>query len=797
MAEPSHQPSGSLPSEPAATETAKDLLQRGFQALNQQSYVEAIEAFQAIDEIAAAEGDRIKAKMGLVQAYQRTGAVAAAIQLCHALSEHRHHQIQQWAKQKLSILTAQATPASQPTPESASWLPPAPATQPSPPPEATPPTGPTSNSFGIGPISINDPSGHNPSSLDPSEFIPWDFPYQTLPPLGDEAPPSMEQGIPFQKPAPRLLKSLPRPNRNTLKRWFVEGITALALFWLLQQILHLGLQAGNWFLIRLEDIIPQLPIRPFDLDEPPTRLILVALLGLTLVSPWLMDTCLRQIYGCHALPPGQLNALSPEAAILIRRVCQQQGWPLPTLSILPCQEPICLSYGWLPRNTRIVVSQGLIDRLGAEELATLYAYEIGHSLNWDRFVMSGLGILLLLIYQGYWQLSQWADRQAQPPVRNLFGAGAAVCYSLFWLIRKVGLWWSRVRSEACDRIAVILTNHPEEYRRSLIKLTQGIAETINQQGFTSPLLESLDILTPLSHQMALSPGSCLSATNLSALTLWDRQNPYRHWLTWNTPHPLLGERLQWLAQYTPEMGTSDPTTEKASQTLEMAPRTIRLAQRTTGLNYLPPLLLQGSPVVGVLVGLGLAMLIWFIGGIAPSLNWWPLSLLYADTGVLRGSWRIGFGIGLMLRINHFFPDIHPAAILKNPTIETLLKKPIALPTDSQPIQLQGVLIGRTGVANWLCQDLILRTSSGLVRLHILTALGPLGNFLHHGNRPVQYLGQSLIVTGWIRRGASLWLDTEKFQSPRKIVKMGNLPLWATTLSLSSCLWGILILLRGY
>ncbi|HEY9764654.1 MAG TPA: hypothetical protein V6D07_19155, partial [Trichocoleus sp.] len=196
-------------------------------------------------------------------------------------------------------------------------------------------------------------------------------------------------------------------------------------------------------------------------------------------------------------------------------------------------------------------------------------------------------------------------------------------------------------------------------------------------------------------------------------------------------------------------------------------------------------------------GLAIAMVLWFLGGIVNAFDWWFLSWLYQDISILRASAFLGFGVGLLLRINRLFPDVSRSTLRANPDLKGLLNRPLDLPIDSQPVELQGVLIGRSGIANWLCQDVILKTSSGLIRLHILSSFGPFGNFFSTLAHPETWKGQAATVSGWARRGATVWVDVERCRIGGKVLALANHPLWTTLLSLAACLWGVRILFRGY
>ena len=133
--------------------------------------------------------------------------------------------------------------------------------------------------------------------------------------------------------------------------------------------------------------------------------------------------------------------------------------------------------------------------------------------------------------------------------------------------------------------------------------------------------------------------------------------------------------------------------------------------------------------------------------------------------------------------------------MSDPNLADLLAASTALPIDSQPIRLEGKLLGRRGFANWLHQDLILQTSTGLIRLHHTTRWGVLGNLLPQALRPTQLMSHPVAVTGWLRRGATPWVDVDMLQGKGGRLQ-GQHPLWSTILAFASALLGVVVILRG-
>ncbi|MEL7316271.1 MAG: M48 family metalloprotease, partial [Cyanobacteria bacterium J06559_3] len=532
--------------------------------------------------------------------------------------------------------------------------------------------------------------------------------------LETELPPTEEEPPPWQfQYAGRLerLRPLSAEKGALLKIWGIQAVTVIVLFWVLRAFVQwtLSFVAGGLELVEWLVYVPtQWQYRTH------TFPVVVILAGLLFASPWFLDWVLKRAYRQKSLLVKTLKETHPEASRLLGRIVQQRSWVFPVLKELPTDAPLMFSYGWLPRYGRIVVSRGLLKRLSDDEFAALMGYELTHFTTWTAPIMSMIGSLLLLLHQSYWQTAQWGDRQNNRLIKTLAAVVAILSYTLYWVFRKVSIPLSRVRVHECDRQATEWTGNPNALVRALIKLEAGLAETVSVAGQTPPLVESTELLTPSGYAAAISRGSIYPNPAFLKVLQWDIQNPYRHWLAFNSSHPLLGERLQRLTGYAlqwqlpPEVPPQDKTSA------------VTLRSKVTFQNYWFPFLQQISPYISPIIGIVVVMVLWFVGGLVRPIGIWQVSWLYGDQSVLRGGVLLGVGIGIMLRINRYFPDIIPASRLINPALPDLLANAMALPTDSRPMRLQGTLLGRRGIANWLCQDLILKTSTGLLKLHFLS-----------------------------------------------------------------------------
>lgn len=822
------------------SKSVEQVYQQAVAAFKGQRYDQALGLFQRLGQLPPNSPYYIKALMGQVRVHQRLGQSDQAGRLCQPLIDSSSPQARQWAEQILSQLSQKPQPdsATQQNPESAAgdsagtdlsgFVPleaPASSSQ-----------RPTPQSADLPPVQVSDQqtskvlakptetaSGANDaeaSSSDSAQRSLFHFQQLNQSPGGEQAehdlplprPPSPanQTNIADSQPAPhpaqksklqaQRQKALPQ---RPLALWLGQAGTAIALLWVINWAFHAALRTLDTGLRWV-----RWPVR---LSLPGayqsyTPWIVGAAVLLALASPWIMDYALGFWHRQQPLSLRQLQAKHPEILRLLRQVCRQRGYQMPELRLIPDPAPLCFSYGWLPRNTRIVVSQGLLDGCSNQALSALYSYELARMINGSLPVLSAAGLPLLLLHTGYRWLAQVGDSLSQPLARNLLGILASLFYGLFWLLRQLVLWLSRLCGSWGDRRAVALTRHPDHLSEGLLELTEAIASHLQRRGILHPLHSSLEVLMPVSSRQAVTPGSLLahtpepsipeiSAPEISAsenrtslsklLITTEGLNPYRQWLRVNASHIPLGERLLWLNQQSLLLGqpSIDP-----QDLLPDAPPHVSL----------PLLFLQKSPLVGLVLGGGLSMGLWFLGGIVNRLGWQRLSWLYQDPSILWGGLWLGLGLGLLLRINTLFPE--PPGQPRGGeagTVATLLQSISPLTVQGQPVVLNGTLWGCPGLGNWGCQDLYLEDSSGFVKLVNPVPLGSLQGWLQNRSHPQGWIGRRVIATGWGRHGGGmLWIDIHQIQLDQRHQFITYGPIWATLISIGSSLIGIGIIFRG-
>ncbi|MBD2111913.1 MULTISPECIES: M48 family metalloprotease [Cyanophyceae] len=821
--------------------SAKQVYEQAVTAFKAQSYDQALALFQRLGRLPPGSPYYLKAVMGQVRVYQRLKQVDQARLGCQVLLDSSSSEARQWAQQVLSQLpnkTKGEVPSvtqetALPTKADLSGFVPLAGIASSQTPPPLPPKPASKTPIPLpSPEELNQPRSED-DNLDAAEEREPEPTYQSLfhfqqlnqrsgiDQNDSDRPPdaTIDATIPASNASAEPIsrsKAIPSHQRQLqaslpkypLGLWLQQAFTAIALLWITNWAIH--------FALRTADRLLRWVRWPVQLSLPGayqnyTVWVIGSLVLLALASPWIMDFALTFWHGQKPLSTRQLQGHSPGTLRLLRQVCRQRGWQLPELRVIPDPAPLCFSYGWLARNTRIVVSQGILDQGSDEAITALYGYELARMVNGSGSVLSAVGLLLLLLHTAYHRLAQIGDRLTQPFLRTPLGIFSSIFYGLFWLLRQLVLWLSRACCAWGDRRATVLTQHPDHLTDGLLQLTEAIAADLERRGTLHPLLTSLEVLMPVSSRQAVTPGSMLAkagpdgqnlsaadnspsdrfanrATTIANLIAVDSLNPYRQWLRVSASHLPLGERLLELSQ---------------QATLRQQPTAIALplASPTPG-NFSPRLLLlQKSPLTGLLIGGGIAMGLWFVGGIVNRLGWQRLSWLYQDPSILMGGLWLGLGLGLLLRINALFPEPGSSPTTRQTSspapdnIAELINNSSVLPVQGKPVTLQGQLRGATGLENWGCQNLYLEDTSGLVKLVNPVPLGSLqALFQHH---PRQWTGQAVTVSGWSRYGGGLlWVDIHQVQLDSRHRFQAYGPIWATLLSLAISLIGVLTIFRG-
>ncbi|PNW36409.1 UNVERIFIED_CONTAM: hypothetical protein BEN50_16665 [Euhalothece sp. KZN 001] len=760
----------------------------GESALQQGDYDGAIERLKKVCQNTKDPKVFSSAQRSLITAYQKSGKIEAAINQCKQLQKLGEVEDQIWATTQLNELNksqnplnltgfvADTPPASPPQKTKTDSLP-------------TQKQEPVSKTPSQTPIKKPKPKQKKQIKATPKPEVKKQ--QYTLPPDAIEwkNAPGAKKWQPLKKPSLSLL-------------WRRIVISLIAFFFLFDASIQLFMKVTNDLLVALPHFRP---IQLFYRD--PTIALIIFIIIVFSCSPFLLNFILKRFYKCQPLPIYKLNTRCPIAAKLAQRYCNQYSIPLPTFGIIPTNAPLIFSYGQSPKNARIILSEGLLIQLTDEEVATLLAGEIGMIRYLPFLIFSGSIALLQIPYTFYFQLTHWGEmlyqnlpkqpprfipkilwRDIPPLVRN----SSAYVGQLFYLAYR--LWKLPLnllfQAQHFDRdyLSVSLTGNPNAKVRGLLKIIQGMNHSIETEKQTSYILESFSPLFPVAYSQGLHLGSLFSHLSLEKSLSWESSQTDRQPLNWFNIHPLVSDRvanlLQWAKQYklTLELDISSPTPPRKS-----------LGRLLRAYRKFP--LLQRSLYTGIILGFLLRFAFWGIGIISNQLDIMTLSWFAEAESFLTACILFIFSLSLIVSINHYFPNIKVSNTNNNPSLAQWLTT-INHPQEVYPIRIKGTLLGRKGISNWLGQDLILKTETGTIFLHVSSRLGWVGNVIPNFPRPNEFIEQPVIVSGWLRRGVIPWLDVERITNDQRQSLRAGYPVWLTLLAIIAAVWGTQLILNA-
>ena len=481
------------------------------------------------------------------------------------------------------------------------------------------------------------------------------------------------------------------------------------------------------------------------------------------LSPWLMDMMQRWLYQTRWISAAELQELSPESASLIERVCRDRKLKQPRLGLIEDDNPTAFTYGSLPNSARLVVSRGLFTYLDDDEIATVYAHEMGHIVHWDFAVMTLASTLVQITYLIY-VFARSIGRSGGDKVKSAAQSAAFAAYAFYIIGTYLVLYLSRTREYFADHFAAENTGNPNGLSRALVKIAYGIVEEGSRQKEPSRLLEGTRALGIYDAKAAPTTGTAyrIAATpeKIGRVFLWDLFNPWGWWMELNSTHPLTGKRVRALSTYAEQLGLE---TEFDMGRVVGEGRSLN-KRRLYG-SFVRDLIIYRADLLGLIFGFLIALVYY-----AQTLNSVPLVTFTL----------IGAGAGLLIKAAVMYPKIAQAP---QSDILTLMSDPYASPLRGQPVQLTGELIGRGDSGYVFGSDLKLQDPTGMLYLHYASRFGAIGNFLFGSKRVQGLIGTRGQAIGWFRRGMMPWMDLVRFTTEGGTIVNSYHRFWSVAIGL--------------
>ncbi len=464
------------------------------------------------------------------------------------------------------------------------------------------------------------------------------------------------------------------------------------------------------------------------------------------LSPFLMDLTQNWLYKTRWVELAEIENLSPQTIAVIRRVCQQKKIKTPRLGIIEDQNPTAFTYGSLPNSARLVVSRGLFTYLDDDEVATVYAHELGHIVHWDFAVMTVASTLVQICYLIYVTARTLIRGAGDSKIADAAKTASLVAYIFYLIGTYLLLFLSRTREYFADHFAAETTGNPNGLSRALVKIAYGIVEEGSRAKEPSRLIEGTRALGIYDAKAAATTGNAYRITSqpekIGRVFLWDMFNPWGWLMELNSTHPLTGKRVRALSTYAEQLGL-----ETEFDMGKVVGEGKHLNKNKLYGSFFLDIFLFGAETIGLFVGIAIAIIL-----VSSGVN---------NPGLFIACPLIGAGIGVIIKAFVMFPSYTKAV---ETDVLTLMSDPYASPLRGRPAKLEGKLIGRGDAGYKFGSDLKIQDASGMLFLRYASRFGSLGNFLFGMKRVESLINMNVGAVGWFRRGVAPWMDLIELKS---------------------------------
>jgi Zn-dependent protease with chaperone function/Zn-finger nucleic acid-binding protein len=451
-----------------------------------------------------------------------------------------------------------------------------------------------------------------------------------------------------------------------------------------------------------------------------------------LISPFLMDLVLRFLYNMRWRP---LERLPEHLQTFLKDISPKYNIRVPRFGIIYDGSPNTFTYGHIPNDARIVLTSGLIDLLGEEELEAVVAHEIGHAVHWDMLVMTMVYAVPLILYYIFRTLIRIKTRgkDKTAPFRYAVAIGP---YVLYLISEYIILEFSRIREFFADRFAGQNCN-PNDLASALVKIGYGLAGKGNKKERRKSQLEAIKaigIFDPISAaSLAISSyhpgymGGDIDRNTLKRVMRWDLWSPWAKYYELHSTHPLIAKRLLALS--------------KQSETTGNPPYIVFNEKRPE--SYWDDFLLDFLIVLLPVVAIVLSAVLFFI----------KKDIMFLELGVflLGGTYLLRTFFSYNFK---FFPEMKISSLLRKVKVSGV--RPV-------PCRIKGKIIGR-GVPGLIwSEDFVLQDDTGIIFLDYRQPLG-IWNFLFGLLRAKGYQGEEVEITGWYRRTPVPYIEIKSMET---------------------------------
>ena len=219
---------------------------------------------------------------------------------------------------------------------------------------------------------------------------------------------------------------------------------------------------------------------------------LVIAAATNLFAYWNSDRMVLRMYGAQEVD----RRTAPELVELVGELARRADLPMPRVFLIDEAQPNAFATGRNPQNAAVAVTRGLVQSLGAEELAGVIAHELAHIKHHDTLLMT----ITATVAGAISMLAQFGMFFGGN--RNNSGPGAIGSIAMLILAplgaMLVQMAISRTREYAADNVGARIVGQPMWLASALGKIANAAHQVPNMEAERNPATAHMFIINPLS-----------------------------------------------------------------------------------------------------------------------------------------------------------------------------------------------------------------------------------------------------------------------------------------------------------